>query len=186
MFSPKYLAIATVLLAAAGVAGAVAQSNPGFTSTRLFADTLNAAFVTKLDANGGTATNLGITNVSINNGNLSGTLTGGTLSGTTLVNATFVGASGTPTQTTITCGTGSTTLLAASAATAFISVQVPPGAASPVWFNFAGTSAVTAPPSLQVPIGGQINWSTATGFLPTSQATCVASGSPVIVALSYK
>lgn len=182
----KRIAFAAIALAAM-LAGAVAQSSPGFSpGTQLAAAALNASFVTKLDANNGVATNLHATNVSINNGNLSGTFTGGTLSGTTLVNATFVGASGTPNQTSVTCGTGNTTLLAPNAAVAFISVQVPPTSAGPVWINWGGVSAVTAPPSQQVPLGGMQVWSTAGGFLPTSQANCIASGSPVIVTVSYK
>lgn len=186
MFSPNRIGLAVLGLAAM-IAGAVAQSSPGFSpNTQLAAAALNTFGISKLDVNNGSATNLAITNVSINNGNLSGTLTGGTLSGTTLVGATFVGSSGTPNQVSVTCGTGNTTLLTANAAAAFISVQVPPGAGGPVWFNFANVSAVTAPPSVQVPVGGQINWSTAGGFLPTSQANCIASGSPVIVSVSYK
>lgn len=186
MFSPKRIGF-SLLGVLALVAGAMAQSSPGFQpNTQLAANALNQFGTSKVDTNNGTATGLTATNISINSGNLSGTLSGGTLSGTTLVNATFVGSSGTPNQIPITCGTGSTTLLASNAAAAFISVQVPPGAGGPVWFNFAGSAAVTAPPSFQVPVGGQIIWSTASGFLPTSQVNCVTSGSSVIVALSYK
>lgn len=178
------------------VTTAHAQSSPGFVpGTPLGAAALNAAFVTKLDAAGGvgagltlgtTTLNSPIINAAmINSGNLIGTLSGGTLSGTTLVNATFVGSTGTPTQTSVTCGTSSTTLLTASSASAFITVKVPAAASVPVWFNWTGSAAVAAPPSQDVPVGGEIVWSTASGFLPTSAVTCLAT-SATTVSLLYK
>lgn len=188
--------IATAAFLITASHAAMAQSNPGFAPNSILpASSLNAAFVTKLDAVGGlgsnttlntpTINNGNIINASINGGNLIGTLSGGTLSGTTLVNATFVGSTGTPNQTSVSCGTSSTTLLTSSAATSFISVQLP-AASGPVWFNWAGGAATTAAPSQYVPAGGQQVWSTAGGFLPTSAATCIASGSAITVTLLYK
>lgn len=176
---------------------ALAQSSPGFVSGQsLPAAALDAAFTTKMDLNGGAGANTMLTNPSLsggswtnaalNGGNLSGTFTGGTLSGTTLVNATFIGATGIPNEIPVACGTSSTTLLTAGSATAFIAVKLPATAAGPVWFNWAGTAAVAAAPSVDVSAGAEIVWSSANGFLPTAQVNCIASGSPVTVTLLWK
>lgn len=157
---------------------------------------LNGTFGNKIDLNNGAGANTALTNpvisgglwtnISINGGNLAGTLNGGTLNGTTLVNSIFVGASGTPNQTSVSCGTSSTTLLAANQAAAFIAVKVPPGGSGSIWTNWAGSAAVASTPSLEVPVGAELIWSTASGFVPTSQANCIAVGSPVSVTLLWK
>jgi hypothetical protein len=88
-------------------------------------------------------------------------------------NVTLVPPTGTPNQTTVTCGVASTTLLAAAAATSFILIKNP-AAGGVVWLNFAGVAAVAAPPSLDMSGGGSVTWSAAQGFLPSSQINCIA------------
>lgn len=94
-------------------------------------------------------------------------------------------ASGTPTQASVTCGTGSTTLLAAGAAAQFLTIKVPSTAANPVWFRFDGSAATTSSPSLDLTAGQSMTWGTASGFLPTALDTCIASA-PTVVTLIYK
>lgn len=88
---------------------------------------------------------------------------------------------GTPTETSISCGTSSTTLLAASTATTFILIQSPNG---DVWVDFSGNTAVLLPPSIKVSAGGSFLWSPTT-FLPTTQINCKAA-SATTVTLMYK
>lgn len=193
MSCSKWLFLVLALLSGA----AHAQTDPGFVSGTLTHNALNAAFITKCDAQFGACNNMSLgsptisggnlTNVSINSANLLGTMTGGTLSGTTLINASFVGSTGTPNQTSISCGVTNTLLLSASQAAAFIAVKIPAGVSGgPVWFNYAGTNAVAAPPSVDILAGQEIVWSTANGFLPTSAINCIAASSPVTVTLMYK
>lgn len=92
--------------------------------------------------------------------------------------------SGTPTQTSVSCGTSSTTLLAASTATTFVTVKVPAGSTVPVWVNWAGSAAVAAAPSLDIPSGGSVSWS-AVNYVPTSQINCLAT-TATTVTLIYK
>ena len=113
--------------------------------------------------------------------------TPGTTNGV-VINSFGAGAlnTGAITQTSVSCGNTTTTLLAASTATKFISVKVPSNAANIVWFNWAGVSAVTAPPSEDVGIGAKITWTAGQdGFLPTSQINCIAS-SATTVTLEYQ
>lgn len=192
----RFIILAVLFIASAGLARA--QSNPNFgAKTQLASAALNAAFITKCDASFGICNNMTLgastinsgilNNVSINSGNIVGTLNGGTLSGTTLVNATFVGSSGVPNQLSVTCGTTNTLLLAASSATAFMAVKIPATASGgPVWFNFAGTNATAASPSLDIPAGTEIVWSTANGFLPTGTVNCISTSAPITVTLLYK
>jgi len=93
------------------------------------------------------------------------------------------GNSGTPTETSVSCGTSSTTLLAANAATKFILIKIPASAANAVWFSYA-TTAVTAPPSFDMAAGSAISWSTS-GFLPTGTITCIGTGA-VTVTVVYQ
>jgi len=98
------------------------------------------------------------------------------------VSANIAPATGTPTQTSVSCGTGSTTLLAAAAATQFILIKVPSTATVPVWFNFAGAAAVAAAPSVDLSHDASINW---TSFVPTAQINCLAT-SATTVTIVYK
>lgn len=102
----------------------------------------------------------------------------------TSVSSALPAPAGTPTQTSVACGTGSTTFLAASTATQFIMIKVPQTAANAVWFNFAGNAAVAAAPSVDIPVGGSLLWG-ATSFLPTTQINCIASASTTVT-LMYK
>lgn len=110
-------------------------------------------------------------------------------SGSTVVLCSSPGAAtaattGTPTETTVTCGTGSTTLLAASTATQFILVKVPTGGGI-VWVNFAGAAAVAAPPSVDIAAGASLSWSPMQGYVPTSQINCLAPVAQAVT-LVYK
>ena len=98
------------------------------------------------------------------------------------VSATVTPLSGTPTQATVSCGTGSTTLLAAAAASQFILIKVPAAASVPVWFNFAGAAAAAASPSVDLAAGASISW---TAFVPTAQINCLAT-SATSVTVVYK
>ena len=98
------------------------------------------------------------------------------------VSATVTPQTGTPTQTSVSCGVGSTTLLAAAAATQFLLIKVPASATVPVWFNFAGAAAVAAPPSVDLAAGASITW---TAFVPSSQINCLAT-SATTVTVTYK
>ena len=87
------------------------------------------------------------------------------------------GVSGTPTQTTASVTTGSSTILASSTATSFIKLCVAAGAANGIWVNWAGAAAVQAAPSEYISPGQCDSWVKATGFLPTSALTAIASAS---------
>lgn len=91
------------------------------------------------------------------------------------------GGTGTPTETTGTCGTSSSTILAASSATSSESFHLSPTAANPVWLNFTGTAAVQANPSFDLQPGMTITFAVAAGLLPTSAVTCIASASTSVV-----
>ncbi len=99
-----------------------------------------------------------------------------------VVSATVVPLVGTPTEATVSCGTGSTTFLAAAAASQFILIKVPASATVPVWFNFAGAAAVAAPPSVDLAAGASSSW---TSFVPTAQINCLAT-SATSVTVVYK
>jgi hypothetical protein len=94
--------------------------------------------------------------------------------------------SGTPNQVTVTCGTSATSLLAALTATTFLAVQNPPNVANTVWINYAGASAVTAPPSWAIVTGASQTWSTVNGYVPTSAVSCISTPGAQAVTLSYK
>ncbi len=89
------------------------------------------------------------------------------------------------TQTTVTCGTGSTLLLAAGAATTFIVVKVPAAATVPVWLDWSGNAAVAAPPSEDLAAGTLRVWSALGGFLPTAALHCLAT-SATAVTVEYR
>lgn len=105
-------------------------------------------------------------------------VTGGTIGNTP--------TTGTPTEVTVTCGTSATTLLAASTATTFVAAQNPNGVANTVWVNYAGASAVAAPPSFSIASGVTQVWSTLQGYVPTSGISCISSPGAQAVTLSYK
>jgi hypothetical protein len=86
---------------------------------------------------------------------------------------TLVPPTGTPNETTVTCGVASTLLLAAASATNFILVKNP-AAGGVVWINAAGVAAVAAPPSLDVVGGASLLWSPVNGFVPSSALNCIA------------
>lgn len=103
-----------------------------------------------------------------------------------VVTSTQAGVSGAVTQTSISCGTTSTTLLAALAASNFIFVSVPTTATQAVWFRWDGGSASAATPSEQLGAGGSKTWIKQSGFLPTGQANCASGGSSAqTVTLEY-
>ncbi len=85
------------------------------------------------------------------------------------------GATGTPTESTVTCGAVTTALLAASSATQFILIKVPAAATATVWVNVAGVAAVAAPPSVDLIAGQSMLWSTGTGFVPSSALNCIST-----------
>lgn len=98
----------------------------------------------------------------------------------------FAQAQGTITQTSVSCATISTTLLAANAATTFIKVKVPNGGAT-VWFNWTGVAAVATLPSEDFAGGTSIVFYRSTGFLPRTALTCIsAGGSAQSVLLEYQ
>lgn len=88
-----------------------------------------------------------------------------------------VANNGTPTQTSVSCGTGSTTLLAASTATLFLAIRNPTTATATVWVNIAGSAAVAAAPSIDLAPGGEADFSASeNSYLPTAQINCISGG----------
>jgi hypothetical protein len=100
-----------------------------------------------------------------------------TNSGSVTVASPPAGNSGTPTQTTGTCGTTSGTILAAASATTSETFHLASTAANPVWLNFAGATATQAAPNFDLQPGGSITFTASGGLLPTSAITCIASAS---------
>jgi len=97
-------------------------------------------------------------------------------------------SSGTPIETSVSCATTTTTLLAASTATKFISIRNPASATATVWLNIAGSSATTAAPSIDLLPGGEADFfASENSFLPTSQINCISGGvSASTLTLIYK
>ncbi len=97
-------------------------------------------------------------------------------------------ATGSVTQTSISCATTSTTLLAASTATMFISIRNPTSATATVWINYAGAAAVTAAPSVDLAPGSEADFfAYGPSWLPTSAFTCISGGaSASTLTLIYK
>jgi hypothetical protein len=82
------------------------------------------------------------------------------------------------TQTAVTCGTSSTTLLAAGSAAFFVRVHLPSNAANPVWINWSGAAATESQPSEDVQPGGTVPW---VQFQPSQAISCVATAATSIV-----
>lgn len=99
------------------------------------------------------------------------------ISGGTALTTSLSGNSGTPTQTNVTVGTGSTTVLAASTAANFIKFCVASSAANGVWVRWDGGTATAAAPSEYMPPGQCDTWVKSTGFLPSSQINAIGSAS---------
>lgn len=94
---------------------------------------------------------------------------------------------GTPTQTGVSCAATSTTLLAASTATMFLSIRNPTTSVVTIWINTAGAAAVVAAPSLDLPPGAEAFFAAeGASFLPTSQINCISSGAASSVTITYK
>lgn len=93
--------------------------------------------------------------------------------------------SGTPVQTSASCGIISTAALSASLVTTFVMVQNPSSSTASVWFDFSGNAAIAAPPSIEVKPGGSIDWSPVNGFVPTSAINCITTIT-ASVAIAYK
>lgn len=106
--------------------------------------------------------------ISSGNVTINGTVT---VAGAVTVN----GNSGTPTQSSISVGTGSTTVLAASTATSFIKLCVALGAANGIWVRWDGAAATAATPAEYIPPGQCDSWVKSTGFLPTSQINAIGT-----------
>ena len=88
----------------------------------------------------------------------------------------------TMTQSAITCGATSGTLLPANAASKFIVVATP--STGGIWINWTGAAAVTAPPSEHVVSGAVKVWSP---VVPQSAATCISdTGGSVTVTVEYR
>lgn len=94
---------------------------------------------------------------------------------------------GTPTETSVSCGATTTTLLAAATATKFISVRNPTIAAFTIWINIVGASATVAVPSIDLAPGSEVDFfASENSFLPTAQLNCISSGTASSVTLVYK
>lgn len=94
---------------------------------------------------------------------------------------------GTPTQTSVSCAATSTTLLAASTASMFLSIRNPTTSTVTIWINVTGAAAVAAAPSLDLPPGSEAYFSAeGSSFLPTSQINCISGGSASSVTITYK
>lgn len=94
---------------------------------------------------------------------------------------------GTPTQTSVSCASTSTTLLAANTATLFLSVRNPTTATQTIWINVVGSAAVAAAPSVDLPPGAEADYfAQGASFLPTAQINCISGGTASTVTLVYK
>jgi len=85
------------------------------------------------------------------------------------------------TQASVSCGTSSTTLLTAGAATSIIRVHVPSAATASVWVNWAGAAAVTAAPSEDLVAGSTTVWTANGSYVPNTQINCIASSAQTVV-----
>lgn len=91
------------------------------------------------------------------------------------------------TQTNISCGTSSTTVLAANTATQFISIRNPTTSTNTIYLNLSGSAATTAVPSIDLPPGAEADYFAFPGsFLPTTQINCISGGTASSVVLIYK
>lgn len=94
---------------------------------------------------------------------------------------------GTPNQTSVSCGTGSTTMLAANAATQFVSIRNPTTSTVTIWINVVGAAATVGVPSIDLAPGSEADYySTGPSFLPTTQMNCISSGAASSVMVLYK
>lgn len=87
---------------------------------------------------------------------------------------------GTPNSPATTCGTSSSTVLAAGAASYYVTIRNPSTNTTTVWVNPTGAAATLAPPSRDLVPGTELDYSL-NGFLPTSAITCIASSSTAII-----
>lgn len=94
---------------------------------------------------------------------------------------------GAVTQTSVSCGTGSTTLLAAATATQFVDIRNPTTSTVTIWINVTNTAAVVGAPSLDIPPGGDAYFSAeGTSYLSSQQINCISSGAASSVTMVYK
>lgn len=95
---------------------------------------------------------------------------------------------GTPTQTSVSCATTSTTLLAANTATKFIHIRNSTTSLTTVWISIVGSTAASSAPSDDIPPGGEADYfASENSYLPTAQINCISAGpSTVPVTLEYK
>jgi hypothetical protein len=94
---------------------------------------------------------------------------------------------GTVTQTSVSCASISTTLLAANAAAEFVAIRNPTNSTQTIWVQFNGSAATAAVPSIDLPPGSEIDFfAEGASFLPTSQMNCISGGTASSVAVFYK
>lgn len=94
---------------------------------------------------------------------------------------------GTVTQTSVSCASTSTTLLAASTATMFLSIRNPTTATQTIWINVAGSAAVAAAPSIDLAPGSEADFfADGPSFLPSTQINCISGGTASTVTVMYK
>lgn len=94
---------------------------------------------------------------------------------------------GTPTQTSVSCASTSTTLLAASTATMFLSIRNPTTSTNTIWINVTGSAAVAAAPSIDLAPGSEADFfAEGASFLSTAQINCISGGTASSVAVMYK
>lgn len=87
---------------------------------------------------------------------------------------------GTPTMTSVTVGTSSGTLVAASAFSNFLKVCVAQSAANGIWVRWDGGTATQTAPAEFMPPGQCDSWVKTGGFLPTGTITAIASASVAV------
>lgn len=94
---------------------------------------------------------------------------------------------GAVTQTSISCGATTTTLLAGGTATQFIDIRNPTTSSMTIWINVTNTAAVAAAPSLDIPPGGDAYFAAeGISYLPSQTINCISSGTASSVTLVYK
>ena len=119
---------------------------------------------------------IGGNNVVVTSGSITVTSLPSTPAGAnTIGNVGVNGNSGTPSQTAVSVGVTSTTVLTAAGATSFVKLCLAQSAANGIWVNWAGAAAVAAAPSEYMGPGQCDTWVKSTGYLPTSQINAIAS-----------
>lgn len=88
-------------------------------------------------------------------------------------------------EVTVSCGTSSTAVLPANAASQVVYIRVPSGGSNVVWFNFVGVAATAEAPNVDLSAGQTIVWA-APGFVPQGAISCISTPALQAISVLYK